>query len=315
MLSVNRYVGLVVLGLAAAASIGCRDSTPTLPSCTYSVSGTAVTFPAGGGSTSITVTTGPSCAWSASPTATWLTVTLGSSGTGNGVVTLSVAANGASPRSATLTIAGRTVTVSQDALRFGLSGKVTDIFLGSGPRGYLALSDVSVTVTGGPSQGSALTDWRGDYTVTGLMAGAYTVSFSKASYRTETATVDVSGATTLPMGLGLDVPTPLTASDLTGYWSGTGNYPNAPFKLALVQNGSTLRGRYLDGLDEGPAEVLLSPPAPLPPYSPTRFTLAVNFGDAILYLDCSVDGERRIIGAQRTSALGWNRTFPFTLTR
>jgi hypothetical protein len=76
-----------------------------------------------------------------------------------------------------------------------------------------------------------------------------------------------------------------------------------------------VRGTYLDGLDQGPAAVIADPQLPLPPYSPTRFTIAVNFGDAVLFLDCSVDGDRLITGTQRTSALGWNNTFPFTMTR
>ena len=47
-------------------------------------------------------------------TRAWITVTGGGSGTGNGTVTYTVAANtSASPRTGTLTIAGRTVTVTQ----------------------------------------------------------------------------------------------------------------------------------------------------------------------------------------------------------
>lgn len=213
-----------------------------------------------------------------------------------------------------ITVTGQTVTVTQDAARFTLSGQVTDVFLGTGPRGYLAIPDVGVSLEGGPSPGSATTDFRGEYTIPGLLAGTYTVSFSKNAYRTTTTTVNLLAETRLLVSMALDVPSHPSASDLTGYWSGQGSYPNAPFKLALVQ-GETLRGTYSDGLDEGPVHLLPDPPAPLPPYSPNHFTLAVNFGDAILYLECSVEADRLITGSQRTSALGWNRTFPFTMTR
>ncbi|MFB3852606.1 MAG: carboxypeptidase regulatory-like domain-containing protein [Vicinamibacterales bacterium] len=302
------------LALAAAASMSCEDS-PSSPSCAYSLNRTAVTLPAIGGADAVTITTAPSCSWTATSNAAWLTITPPSGGTGNGTVAFSAGANGATPRTGTISVGGQTVTVTQDAPRFTLSGKVTDAFLGTAPRGYLGIADVQIVLTGGPSPASTSTDFRGEYTITGLLPGTYTVSFSKSAYLTTVTTVQLSAETRLLVSMSLDVPSPLSTSNLTGYWTGAGTYPNAPFKLALVHGASTIRGTYIDGLDEGPVELLLDPPDPLPDYSPGRFTLAVNFGDAILYLECSVDGDRSITGSQRTSALGWNRSFPFTMTR
>ena len=59
----------------------------------------------------------PSCAWTAglvsgSP---WLTITSGPGGTGSGEVSYQVAANTGSARTGTMTIAGTTVTIAQDA--------------------------------------------------------------------------------------------------------------------------------------------------------------------------------------------------------
>jgi hypothetical protein len=45
--------------------------------------------------------------------ASWITVTTGSSGSGSGTVTFSVAANTGGDRTGTLTIAGRTFTVTE----------------------------------------------------------------------------------------------------------------------------------------------------------------------------------------------------------
>jgi hypothetical protein len=84
--------------------------------CTIAVSSASAIFPSGGGSGSVSVTTSdPFCSWNAaSSNTTVLSVTGGSSGTGNGSVTFTVASNTApGSRTATLTIAGRTVTVFQ----------------------------------------------------------------------------------------------------------------------------------------------------------------------------------------------------------
>jgi hypothetical protein len=50
----------------------------------------------------------------ASSNASWITVTSGASGTGNGTVTYSYTANTGGDRKGTLTVAGRTFTLDQD---------------------------------------------------------------------------------------------------------------------------------------------------------------------------------------------------------
>jgi subtilisin family serine protease len=85
--------------------------------CTYQVSQVSVSAPAVGGGGSVTVTPSRAdCTWSASSQASWLAITAGQSGAGTGTVTYSIAANPATaPRTGTLTVAGRIVTVNQDA--------------------------------------------------------------------------------------------------------------------------------------------------------------------------------------------------------
>ena len=64
------------------------------------------------------VTTMAGCAWTAvsnTTNPTWLTITSGASGSGNGSVTFTVAANTGAQRMGTLTIAGQTFTVTQGA--------------------------------------------------------------------------------------------------------------------------------------------------------------------------------------------------------
>jgi hypothetical protein len=109
--------GLTIVALAAAA---CSKDNPTTPTttCTFSVATPAVaTFPPEGGTTTaaVTVTAGNSCTWTATSNANFITITQGATGTGNGTVAFTIAANSGAERSGTLTIAGTTVTITQRA--------------------------------------------------------------------------------------------------------------------------------------------------------------------------------------------------------
>ena len=68
-----------------------------------------------GGTATIGVSTNASCAWTAASSGSFVTVTSASSATGPGTVSITVAENLGNARSATLTIAGQTVTVNQAA--------------------------------------------------------------------------------------------------------------------------------------------------------------------------------------------------------
>jgi serine protease AprX len=70
---------------------------------------------AGAGSVNVISVTG--CGWIAASDASWISITSGSSGTGNGSVSYSVAANpSTTPRSGTMTIGGKTFTVNQSGM-------------------------------------------------------------------------------------------------------------------------------------------------------------------------------------------------------
>lgn len=61
------------------------------------------------------VTTGSTCTWTATSNESWITVTSGASGTGNGTVTFGYSENaGKKDRKGTLTVAGRQATIEQD---------------------------------------------------------------------------------------------------------------------------------------------------------------------------------------------------------
>jgi CSLREA domain-containing protein len=90
--------------------------TSTGSSCTYTLSAPDASFSASAGMGSVNVTTVAGCAWTASTKTSWIEVTSGSSGNGNGTVTFTVENNPANTaRSGTITIAGLTFTVLQGA--------------------------------------------------------------------------------------------------------------------------------------------------------------------------------------------------------
>ena len=120
--------GAAVAGALAAAGGGTEPNnnnniiTPPIvtsqPSCSFSVSPSSVTFTSGGGVLDLQVSVGPSnCAnssWSVTSTPSFVQVRAGSSGVGNGTVSISADQNlTPSTRSGNLVVAGQTVPVTQ----------------------------------------------------------------------------------------------------------------------------------------------------------------------------------------------------------
>ena len=83
--------------------------------CTYTISLTSASPAAGGASGNVAVTSSnASCQWTTTNNASsFVTITGSSSGTGNGTVNYTVAANTGPARSGTITIAGKTFTINQ----------------------------------------------------------------------------------------------------------------------------------------------------------------------------------------------------------
>jgi len=101
----SRSGTLTIAGQAATVTQG--------DGCTFSLSTTSASAPASGGNGTFDVRTTDGCGWSAASDASWLTVTAGAAGTGNGTVRYTVAANTGPQRSGTITAAGQTFTVTQ----------------------------------------------------------------------------------------------------------------------------------------------------------------------------------------------------------
>jgi len=81
--------------------------------CTFALSATGYNAPSGGGFSTVTVNTPGGCAWTSSGVPSWITG-VPNNGTGPTTINFTVAANpNTTQRTANMTIAGRTFTVTQ----------------------------------------------------------------------------------------------------------------------------------------------------------------------------------------------------------
>ncbi len=196
--------GTVNYSVAAYTGTATRTGTVTIagqtftvtqsPPCTYSILPTSQTFPASGGNGSVAVTAGTGCGWTATSNVSWITIISGGSGSGNGTVNYSVAANnGTTTRTGTLIIAGQTFTITQPPLCTYSISPTSQTFTASGGNG-------SVAVTAGTGCSWTATSNVTWITITsgGSGTGNGTVNYSVAAYTgttTRTGTVTIAGQT------------------------------------------------------------------------------------------------------------------------
>ena len=104
------------VGLTGTLTIAGQTFTVTEDgvACTYALSQTSASYSASGGGGSVGVAAPGGCAWTAASSVGWITITAGNSGTGNGMVSYSVAPNtSTNGLTGAITIAGQTFTVLQ----------------------------------------------------------------------------------------------------------------------------------------------------------------------------------------------------------
>jgi len=116
--SAAQVLGVALLCVMAAACSNSNTtppSSPSSPTCTVTAAAGTTSYAAAGGTGSVTVTAGTGCAWTATASANFVTITAGSSGSGNGTVSYTVAANTGAARTGTLTVGTTSFTISQSA--------------------------------------------------------------------------------------------------------------------------------------------------------------------------------------------------------
>ncbi len=104
---VPRSVNITVAGISVTV-----NQTAT---CTYAISPGGQGFTAAGGSGTISITAPAGCAWSSANALPYVSFSGASTGSGSGVLSFAVAANGIADRSGTFTVAGLSFDVEQQA--------------------------------------------------------------------------------------------------------------------------------------------------------------------------------------------------------
>jgi len=170
-------------------------------SCAPSLNPSSATVAAAGGAgPSIAVTIAPGCAWTASATDSWLSITQGTSGNGNGAVAFSATPNTGNSRTGSLTIAGQAFTVTQPgscATSINPSSQSVPATAGSG-------SAVAVSAAGGCGwTATTTTPW---ITITGGASGSgngsvtFSVAANTGSGRTGTISIGTQTHTVTQAG-------------------------------------------------------------------------------------------------------------------
>lgn len=258
------------------------------------------TFTANGGSTTGSITAAATCKWALAVPVTWVSVTSGTSGTGNGSFSLNIAPNTGAPRSdymsattadgvgsAKLSQAGSacaTWSVTPTSTNFPATG-TTGSFTVSAP------ASCSWSLSGVPSWVSITSGMSG----TGNGSINYSVSTNSGAARSTTATLSGSGLT-LPLNLSQQAssqPTVCSKSIISG------EPANGYLQSSTCPAGARGTGYYTDRYTFGvlPGRVV-------------TITLTSSSFDTYLYLR---DGSGNVISSDDDGGGGTNSRISYTL--
>ncbi|MFN7928978.1 MAG: BACON domain-containing carbohydrate-binding protein [Blastocatellia bacterium] len=203
--------------VARTATVTVADQTVTITQnsgCVFTLVPTSRTVSALGGTDSLNVQTGTGCPWTAISNDSWLQITAGSSGTGNGTVSLTIAANSGPQRNGTLNVSGQTYTVTQTA------ANPLPTLTGLNPTSINAGNAAfNLTVTGTNFVNTSVVNWNGSLRVTTFVnATQLTAAITAADVAaTGTASVTVTspapgGGTTGALNFAINNPAPTLTS-------------------------------------------------------------------------------------------------------
>ena len=121
-ISVSPNTGADRTGTVTVAGIPVAVTQKAQPPCSFTLSATSLTFSATAGSANLTVTTQTGCTWTTSSGISWATVGAGKAG--SATIKVTVLANAGAQRTGAVTVAGKSVAVTQKApAAKGKSGK------------------------------------------------------------------------------------------------------------------------------------------------------------------------------------------------
>jgi uncharacterized protein (TIGR03437 family) len=144
-------------------------------SCSATVSPTAFSPAAAGGNLGVAIQTGSSCGWAVMGLPSWISVSGSASGTGPGSVTLAVAANPGAARTATVSVGGVSVAVTQAAAALWI-GAVANA--ASNLTGAISPGEIVVLYGSGIGPAQLVTAAPGDNGSNGVQVANTSVSFN-----------------------------------------------------------------------------------------------------------------------------------------
>ena len=221
--------------------------------CSFTVDPSSVSVAADGGSTGLDVTAPDGCEWTATSGAAWLTITAGTSGSGDGTASVTAAPNTVpQSRSGTVTVAGQTVTFTQEGISCSFAvdplsaavpaggGSSVVVVTATAGCGWTATSNASwLTITGGASgfgggtvSVTATANTTGEARTGTLTVAGQTITFTQAAcsfvVSPESVTVPAVGgavniSVTTTVGCGWTATSNASWLTITGGVSGFGS--------------------------------------------------------------------------------------------
>jgi len=144
-----------------------NEVTYTAPSsCSYAITPGSASFASAGGTGSVSLVTASTCSWTVANPTSWVSVTSGASGTGNGTVAYSVSPyTGSGSQTAALTIGGVPFTITQAGISWytltvSTAGTGSATVL-TNPAGKSFLAGTAVTIEAIPWWNTLFTGWTG----------------------------------------------------------------------------------------------------------------------------------------------------------
>ena len=204
--------------------------------CSYAISPSSQNIGTSGGSASVAVTAPAGCSWNASSNAGWIGLTSGSSGSGNGTVQLTVAANADAERRGTVTIAGQTFTVIQSSgCTFSLAPTGQTMPASGGPGSFTVNANPScawtaapnapwITITSGTSgNGQGAVQFVADANTAAARSGTITAGGQTFTIAQETGCVVSLNPTSQLGAVGAGSGSVAVATDASCTWTAVSN--------------------------------------------------------------------------------------------
>ncbi|MEZ5398639.1 MAG: BACON domain-containing protein [Bryobacteraceae bacterium] len=186
--------------------------------CAVTLGSSSAAIPTAGATASVSVTAAGACGWTAVSNSTFLSITAGASGTGNGTVTYQVAPNTGAARTGTFSVNGQTFTVTQEAAcTYSLGSLTSAVGAGGGSGSFTVTAPSGCAWTA--ASGAAWIVITSGASGSGSGSVSFTVAANTGAGRTGTVTAAGIGHTVNQAGAGSTAPAVSSYSPAAG--SGT----------------------------------------------------------------------------------------------